>query len=256
MEERVTAEIMANHPQRTLVMSPEEAVAEGAMALFGEKYGDSVRVVEIGPSKELCGGTHVTRSGDIGLFRILSESAVAAGVRRIEALCGPVARDSFKRESRALKEGSELLKLRPEQLPEGINRLLDKVRELEKSLEKAKSAMSGNLVEELAAKAQDIDDVTLLAEKVEGVDPKGLRDLLDRLKDKLGSAVILLGVPGDGKTALIAGVTGDLTKRFKAGDLIRTVAPKVDGKGGGRPDMAQGLPDAMQAAVAWVREQG
>ncbi|MBF0588033.1 MAG: alanine--tRNA ligase [Magnetococcales bacterium] len=262
IEDRVTAEVLANHPQRTVVMSPEEAVEAGATALFGEKYGESVRVVEIGPSKELCGGTHVNRSGDIGLFRILSESAVAAGVRRIEAVCGPEARRTFQREAKELKRSADLLKTRPEQVSEGVTRLLDRVRDLERDLAKAKSAMSGNLVEDLAAKAKDIAGVTLLAEAVPGVEPKELRDLLDRLKDRLGSAVILLGAPGEGKVALIAGVTPDLAKTCKAGDLIRTVAPKVGGKGGGRPDMAQGggsepegLPAAIEAAAVWLRER-
>ncbi|MBF0425296.1 MAG: alanine--tRNA ligase [Magnetococcales bacterium] len=255
VEDRVNAAIWANDPQHTTVMTPEEAVAMGAMALFGEKYGESVRVVRIGESLELCGGTHVGHSGEIGVFRILSEGAVAAGVRRIEAVCGPVARRSFVQDGEELKKVARLLKVGVGQVVEGVEKLLARQKELERSLEKAKSAMSGNLVDDLLGQLRTVAGVPLLVARVEGIDPKGLRDLSDRLKEKLGSAVILLGVVADDKVALLAGVTPDLTARVKAGDLVRFVSEQVGGKGGGRPDMAQGggsRPEQLNAALAAV----
>ncbi|MBF0367934.1 MAG: alanine--tRNA ligase [Magnetococcales bacterium] len=262
LEERVNAGILANTPQETTVMTPEEAVAAGARALFGEKYGEEVRVVRIGETMELCGGTHVQRSGDIGLFRILSESAVAAGVRRIEGVCGHVARRGLRGEVQLLNQAAELMKLPGGQLVEGIQKLLARQKELERALDKAKSDLSGNLVGDLAAQVKDIKGIPVLVAKVEGVEAKGLRDLLDKIKDQLGSGVVLLGVPAPGKVSLIAGVTKDLTGRIKAGDLIRFIAPQLGGKGGGRPDMAQGggtrpeqLTEAFAAVPAWIEER-
>ncbi|MBF0154196.1 MAG: alanine--tRNA ligase [Magnetococcales bacterium] len=262
VEDSVNAAIWANDPQHTTVMTPEEAVAMGAMALFGEKYGESVRVVRIGESLELCGGTHVNHSGEIGVFRILAESAVAAGVRRIEAVCGPVARRSFVQDGEELKKVARLLKVGVPQVVEGVEKLLLRQKELERSLEKAKSVMSGNIVDELLGQLRIVAGVPLLVARVEGVDPKGLRDLSDRLKEKLDSAVILLGVVADEKVALLAGVTPDLTARVKAGDLIRFVSEKVGGKGGGRPDMAQGggtrpeqLNEALAAVPLWIESK-
>ncbi len=263
IETMVNEGILANAVQETRVMTPDEAIQAGAQALFGEKYGEQVRVVRLGDSLELCGGTHVNRSGDIGLFRILSESAVAAGVRRIEGVCGPLARESYRRDFDRLRQVAQRLKTPPERISEAIDRLQGRVRELERELEKAKSALSGNVVGDLAAKVQKVGDIPVLASRLEGVDAKGLRDLMDRLKDELGSAVILLAlVAAPNKVNLIAGVTKDLTKRIKAGDLMRFAAEKVGGKGGGRPDMAQGggsrpeqLTEALAAIPGWIQER-
>ncbi|MBF0624295.1 MAG: alanine--tRNA ligase [Magnetococcales bacterium] len=262
VEGAVNQAIWANVVQQTRVMTPDEAVAEGAMALFGEKYGEAVRVVRIGDSMELCGGTHVARSGDIGLLRIVAEGAVAAGVRRIEGVCGPVARESYQRDGQTLKRAAGLLRIAPGQVVEGIERLLNRQKELEKELGKARSAMSGNLVDDLLARVREVVGIPLLVERLEGVESKGLRELLDRLKDRMGSGVVLLGVPAEGRVSLIAGVTQDLTGRVKAGDLIRFVSSRVGGKGGGRSDMAQGggtrpeaLNDALNAVPAWIRDQ-
>ncbi|OSM06141.1 alanine--tRNA ligase [Magnetofaba australis] len=262
IEDRVNAAISANAAQETTVMTPDEAVAAGAMALFGEKYGDEVRVVRIGDSLELCGGTHVGRSGDMGVFRIASESAVAAGVRRIEGVCGPVARETFRNEKEALMSAAQLLKTRPDALAESIEKLLTKQKELEKELEKMQAAKAGDMVGDLLAKAVEVGGVKLLATQIEGVESKAMRDLLDRLRDQLGSGVILLAQAGEDKVALIAGVTKDLTGKVKAGDLMKFAAPHVGGKGGGRPDMAQGggsdpagIAALLKAVPGWLGEQ-
>ncbi|MBF0460038.1 MAG: alanine--tRNA ligase [Magnetococcales bacterium] len=256
------AAIRANHRQETTVMTPAVAVQAGAMALFGEKYGDEVRVVRLGDSMELCGGTHVHRTGDIGLLRIVSEGAVAAGVRRIEAVCGHTARESYREETAILREAAGLLKARPDQVAQGVEKLFERIRVLEQALDKAKTAVSGALVAELVVQRRQVGAIPLLAARVVGVDTKTLRELVDLLKEKLGSAVILLGVPEVDKVSLIAGVTADLHRRVKAGDLMGFVAPVVGGKGGGRPDMAMGggtrpeqLTEALAAATQWVKER-
>ncbi|MBF0144242.1 MAG: alanine--tRNA ligase, partial [Magnetococcales bacterium] len=227
VEARVNRAILANHPQETTVTTPTEAVALGARALFGEKYGDEVRVVRLGESLELCGGTHVTRTGDIGLFRLLSEGAVGAGVRRIEGVSGEQARQSYLTESKLLRELGQVLKVPPLEAVSGVMRLLARQRELEHSLGKAKAAASGNLVEDLVGGAVMVAGVTLLTARVAEGDPKGLRDLLDRLRDRLGSSVILLGAVEGEKVALVAGVSPELTKRVKAGELMRFVSALV-----------------------------
>ena len=262
IEALVNDGILANDLQETVVMTPEEAVAAGAQALFGEKYGEQVRVVRIGASLELCGGTHVRRSGDIGLFRILSEGAVAAGVRRIEGVCGRAARESYSQDAERLRQAAQRLKTRPDEVIDGVERLQIRLRDLERELEKAKSARAGDVVGDLAAQVQTVGDIPVLAVRVEGVDPKGLRDLVDRLKDKLGSAVILVAMVEADKVSLVAGVTGDLTGRIKAGDLMRFAAERVGGKGGGRPDMAQGggnqpeqLAEALATIPGWIKEK-
>ncbi|ABK42542.1 alanyl-tRNA synthetase [Magnetococcus marinus MC-1] len=262
VEDRVNGAILSNVSQETAVMTPQEAVAAGAMALFGEKYGDEVRVVRIGDSMELCGGTHVSRSGDMGIFHILSESAVAAGVRRLEAVCGGRARAIFRGDQEALKAAAALLKTQPNKLAEGIERLLGKQKELEKSLEKLQSAQAGGMVEALLEQAVEVGGIKLLAVEVKGVDGKALREMVDQVKDKLGSGVILLALGGD-KVSLVAGVTKDLAgKRVKAGDLMAFAAAMVGGKGGGRPDMAQGggtevaaIPTMLTAIPGWLQEQ-
>ncbi|MEO5379017.1 MAG: alanine--tRNA ligase [Magnetococcus sp. DMHC-6] len=261
VEERVNAAILANALQETVVMTPQEAVKAGAMALFGEKYGDEVRVVRIGESLELCGGTHVVRSGDIGLFRIVSESAVAAGVRRLEAVCGEVARLGLREEVRLLKKIAELIRVPAGQTVQGVQKILARQKELEQELEKMKHAAAGDLVKTLMAQVQTIHDIPVLIAKVSDVDVKGLRELLDRLRDKMGSGVIVLAVVDSGKVTLIAGVTEAWQKQIRAGDLIRYLASLVGGKGGGRPDMAQGggdapdkLPDALAKIPQWIAQ--
>lgn len=262
VENQVNVAIRANHAQETRVMTPDDAIRAGALALFGEKYGDEVRVVRIGESVELCGGTHVRHTGEIGMMRILSEGAVAAGVRRIEAVCGHRAHESYQQETALLREVAGRLKTPPDRVVQGVDKLLDRLRALEKSLEKAKAAVSGTVVETLLAQRQQVGEIPFLATRVTGVDPKGLRALVDQLKEKMGSAVILLGTSDRGKVNLIAGVTEDLRVRIKAGALMGFVAPLVGGKGGGRADMAMGggsqpqqLTEALQAATEWIKER-
>ncbi|HIJ83080.1 MAG: alanyl-tRNA synthetase [Magnetococcales bacterium] len=262
VEEMVNEGLLANDHQETTVMTPDEAVAAGAMALFGEKYGAEVRVVRVGPTMELCGGTHVQRSGDIGLFRILQEGAVAAGVRRIEAVAGHVARQSYQRDWVCLKAGAGLLKLPPAQVEEGIRKLQSRQKELERELAKLQSAMSGNMVDTLVASAVSVAGVAFVGQSVEGLEPGALRELVDRLKDRLGSGIILLALTQNDKVSLVAGVTRDLTQRVAAGDLMRYAAEKLGGKGGGRPDMAQGggtkvdlLPEVMAGVPDWLKEK-
>ncbi|MEO5363370.1 MAG: alanine--tRNA ligase [Magnetococcus sp. DMHC-8] len=261
VEAHCNAAILANHHQETTVMTPAAAVQAGAVALFGEKYGEEVRVVRIGASMELCGGTHVSRSGDIGLLRIVSEGAVAAGVRRIEAVCGQTARESYREETVILREVAGLLKTRPDQVTQGVEKLFERIRTLEQALEKAKAAVSGAVVDELVGQRRQVGGLVLLAARVTGVDARELRELVDRLKERLGSAVVVLGVAEAGKVSLIAGVTDDLHGRVKAGELVGFVASLVGGKGGGRPDMAMGggtrpeqLTEALDAVPRWIEE--
>ncbi|MBF0349226.1 MAG: alanine--tRNA ligase [Magnetococcales bacterium] len=262
VEEMVNEGLLANDLQETTVMTPDEAVAAGAMALFGEKYGAEVRVVRVGPTMELCGGTHVRRSGDIGLLRILAESAVSAGVRRIEAVAGEVARLSFQKDWQVLKSGAALLKLPPAQVEEGIRKLQGRQKELERELARLQSSLSGSMVDTLVAAAVKVGAISLVCQKVEGLEPGALRELVDRLKDRLGSGVILLALPQSDKVSLVAGVTRDLTRQVAAGDLMRHAAEKLGGKGGGRPDMAQGggtridlLPEVLAGVPDWLKEK-
>ncbi|MBF0214627.1 MAG: alanine--tRNA ligase [Magnetococcales bacterium] len=261
VEGLVNGAILANEAQATEVMTPDEAMRAGAMALFGEKYGDRVRVVRLGPSLELCGGTHVGRTGDIGLMRIVSEAAVASGVRRIEAVCGEMARQSFAADARLLQRVAGLLKLPPGEAVVGVEKLLARRAELERELEKSKSALAGSTVDELLGRVREKGGVRYLVAGVAELDAKGLRDLADRLRDKIGSGAIFLGLPEEGKVSLLAGITKDLTGRCKAGEWMQAVAPLVGGKGGGRPDMAMGggtrpesLHEALAAATAWIEE--
>ncbi|MBF0261348.1 MAG: alanine--tRNA ligase [Magnetococcales bacterium] len=262
VEGLVNGWILANEAGVTDVMTPEEAIAHGATALFGEKYGDRVRVVRLGPSMELCGGTHVARTGDIGLLRIVSEAAVAAGVRRIEAVCGSEARASFQADARLLRGIAALLKLPPGEALTGVEKLMARRAELERELEKSKSALAGSTVDELLSQTREKNGVRYLVARVGDVDAKGLREMADRLRDKLASGAIFLGLPEEGKVSLLAGVTKDLTGRVKAGEWMGAVAPKVGGKGGGRPDMAMGggtrpeaLNEALAFATAWIEER-
>ncbi|AHF04959.1 alanyl-tRNA synthetase [Marichromatium purpuratum 984] len=258
IERLVNGEIRANHLVETRIMSLEDAKASGAMALFGEKYADQVRVLRMGEfSVELCGGTHVKAVGDIGLMKIVSEAGIASGVRRIEAVSGAGALDWIEADEQRVLRIAGLLKGAREDVDERVEQLLERSRRLEKELEQLKSKLASAAGQDLAAQAEEVAGVRVLAAELEGADPKGLRETVDQLKDKLGSAVIVLATVSEGKVALVAGVTKDLTGQFKAGELIREVAAKVGGKGGGRPDMAQAggsEPDALPAALALVRD--
>ena len=262
----VNRQILANTPVTTELMDIDAAREAGAMALFGEKYDDQVRVLSMGSegfSKELCGGTHVSRTGDIGLFRITLEASAAAGVRRIEAVTGEHALGVMRQQERALSEIAATVKSTPDNAAERVRSQAQKVRELEKEIERLKQKLASGAGSDLTDEVQEIAGVKVLATQLDGADGKTLRVTMDKLKDKLGSAIILLSAVEGDKVALVAGVTKDLTDRFKAGDLLKHVAEQVDGRGGGRPDMAQGggnnpaaLPAALESVKNWVSEQG
>ncbi|MCL6691663.1 alanine--tRNA ligase [Pseudomonas sp. R3.Fl] len=264
LEDIVNAEIRANSEVETEETDIDTAKAKGAMALFGEKYGDQVRVLTMGGgfSVELCGGTHVGRTGDIGLFKITSEGGVAAGVRRIEAVTGAAALAYLNGAEEQLKEAAGLVKGSRDNLLDKLAGLLERNRQLEKELEQLKAKAASAAGDDLAGSAVDVAGVKLLAARLDGLDGKALLALVDQLKNKLGSGVILLGGVFEEKVVLVAGVTQDLTARLKAGDLMKQAAAAVGGKGGGRPDMAQGggtdagkLDEALALAKAFV-EQG
>ena len=263
VERIVNEQIRANNPVDAQIMAKDEAVKAGAMALFGEKYGDEVRVLKIGEfSTELCGGTHVERAGDIGCFKIINETGVAAGVRRIEAVTGSGCFDWILSRDQALASIAGLVKSAPEKAPEKIEQLIEKNRSLEKQLERLNAKLASSAGNELGAQAVDVAGIKVLAAKLEGVDPKSLKDMVDQLKNKLGSAAIVLAVVDGDKVSLVAGVTKDQMGRIKAGDLVNFVATQVGGKGGGRPDMAQaggndpsGLADALAQVPAWIQTQ-
>jgi alanyl-tRNA synthetase len=260
IEALVNAEIRKNVPVEARLMKYDEAIKAGAMALFGEKYGDEVRVIGIGAfSTELCGGTHVRRSGDIGFFKIVSESGVAAGIRRIEAVTADSALAYAQAQDRQLAAIAGLLKAPPQEIGAKLQQVVDNVRQLEKELARLKSRLAASQGEDLASQARNIGGHNVLAAALEGADAKALRDTVDKLKDKLKSAIIVLGSTEGDKVTLIAGVTPDLTAKVKAGDLVGYVAGQVGGKGGGRPDMAQGggidpagLPKALASVGDWV----
>jgi alanyl-tRNA synthetase len=256
----VNAEILTNAACQARVMTIEDAQKTGAMMLFGEKYGDEVRVLDIGSSRELCGGTHVKRTGDIGLFRIVAESGVAAGVRRVEAVTGDGALALVQQQQQQLQQVADAVKAQPQEAAARVMQILDNVKALEKELASLKSKLASAQGDELLAQAQDINGIKVLAAKLDDADSAVLRETLDKLKDKLKSAVILLASVSDGKVSLIAGVTADATAKVKAGDLVNFVAQQVGGKGGGRPDMAQAggtQPEHLAAALAsvanWVK---
>ncbi len=263
LEDLINDQIRANAEAETKVMPYDEAIGAGAMALFGEKYGDTVRVLRIGDfSTELCGGTHVRRAGDIGLFKILSESGVASGVRRIEAVTGRRALDYVDEGERRLEQVADLLKSGRDSVEDKVRQLLERSRELEKELERLKGKLATSAGAELVAQAIEIDGMKVLAARLDGADPKSLRDTVDQLKNKLGSAAVVLATVSGDKVSLVAGVTKDRTDRIKAGELVNVVATQVGGKGGGRPDMAQaggtqpaGLDAALQAVPDWIRTQ-
>jgi alanyl-tRNA synthetase len=262
IERRVNAEILENAATQARVLPLDEAQKTGAMMLFGEKYGDEVRVLDIGSSRELCGGTHVARTGDIGLFKLLMETGVAAGVRRIEAVCGDVALVRVQQDEARLEAVAAEVKAPVAEAVGRVAQILDHVKALEKEVARLKSKLAATQGDSLAGAAVDVNGVKLLAAQLDGADATALRETLDKLKDKLGSAVILLAAVSDGKVSLIAGVTPDLTAKAKAGELVNFVARQVGGKGGGRPDMAQAggtdaaaLPAALAAVEGWVRER-
>lgn len=259
IEALVNQQIVANSEVSTKLMNMDEAKDSGAMMLFGEKYGDEVRVLAMGEDRfsvELCGGTHVQRTGDIGYFRILNEGGIASGVRRIEAVTGPAAAQYLNDNRRALSTIGATLKSAPEMAAEKVIALTKKTRELEKQLEQLQQKLAASAGADLASSAQEINGIKLVTAKVEA-QGGALRDMVDQLKDKLGSGVVLLAADNDGKVSLAAGVTKDLIGTIKAGDLVRQAAEKVDGRGGGKPDFAQaggknpaGIDDALQVAVS------
>ena len=260
IETRVNEQIQANVAASAEEMDYDQAMDAGALAFFGDKYGDRVRVLQFGDySTELCGGTHVDRVGDIGAFKIVHETGISAGVRRIEAVAGRRAVAWMQDTDRALRSVAERLKSSPEQVGARVEQLLDRSRELEKELDRIKQKLASARGSDLSANAKDIGGVKVLAERLEGVDPNSLRDTVDQLKNKLGSAIVVLGTEAGQGVRLVAGVTGDLTDRFKAGELVNFVAGQVGGKGGGRADFAQAggsdaenLGAAMESVFGWV----
>lgn len=262
IEKRVNAEILANSDTQARVMDIESAQKTGAMMLFGEKYGETVRVLDIGSSRELCGGTHVTRTGDIGLFKVIGESGVAAGVRRIEAITGANALAYLQDLEATVHSAAATLKSSTTELQPRLVQVLDQVKQLEREVAALKGKLASSQGDELLLQAVDVKGIKVLAAVLEGADVATLRSTMDKLKDKLKTAAIVLAAVNDGKVSLIAGVTADSTSKVKAGDLVNFVAQQVGGKGGGKPDMAQaggtdasGLPAALQGVAAWVGER-
>ncbi|MHB8823713.1 MAG: alanine--tRNA ligase [Thiobacillus sp.] len=259
VEARVNAEILANTATQARVMPIEEAQKTGAMMLFGEKYGDEVRVLDIGTSRELCGGTHVARTGDIGAFKILLETGVAAGIRRIEATTGTGVLAYLGETEKNLGAIAQLIKATPAEAAERVAQLMEHSRALEKELDRLKSKLASSAGDELVQQAVDVKGVRVLAAQLDGVDAKALRETADKLRDKLKSCALVLGTVADGKVSLIAAVTPDVTNRIKAGELVNFVATQVGGKGGGKPDLAMAggsepgqLPAALASVQAWV----
>ena len=263
IEYLVNQHIRSNHNVATNIMTPDEAKANGAMALFGEKYGDEVRVLSMSDfSVELCGGTHVSHTGDIGLFKIVSESGVAAGIRRIEAVTAEYALDWADKGESQLSEIAAMLKGNREDLSGRVSQLMDKNRSLEKELAQLKGKLASSQGSDLSSQAVEVNGIKVLAANLEGADVKTLRDTLDQLKNKLGTSAIVLAAVSGNKISLVAGVSKDATDKVKAGDLVNSVAKQVGGKGGGRPDMAQAggdqpdnLPAALKGVVEWVQNQ-
>ncbi len=262
VEARVNAEVLANAATQARVLPIAEAQQLGAMMLFGEKYGDEVRVLDIGSSRELCGGTHVQRTGDIGLFKVVAETGVAAGVRRIEAVTGDNALDYLQGLEATLHQLGAALKAAPAELPARLGQLQEQLRSLEKELAAAKGRLASSQGDELMALAVDVQGVKVLAARLDGADAKALRETLDKLKDKLKTAAIVLASVDAGKVQLAAGISADCTERLKAGELVNHVARQVGGKGGGKADMAMaggtdpsGLDAALASVRAWVAER-
>jgi alanyl-tRNA synthetase len=262
VEALVNAEILSNSATSARIMKFDDAAKVGALAFFGDKYGDEVRVLDIGSSRELCGGTHVKRTGDIGFFKVISEGGIAAGVRRVEATTGEGALGWVQAQEAKLNEAAAVLKTPPQEVAQKISQLMDNVRSLEKELGRLKSKLASAQGDELVDQATEVKGIKVLAARLDGADAKALRETLDKLKDKLKSAAIVLAASDGAKVSLIAGVTPDLTAKIKAGELVNHVAQQVGGKGGGRPDMAQAggtqpenLPQALASVPSWVAER-
>ncbi|MDC8830529.1 alanine--tRNA ligase [Alteromonas gilva] len=263
IEARVNEEIQANHALKTQLMDLDEAKASGAMALFGEKYDEKVRVVTMGPfSTELCGGTHVNQTGDIGLFKIVSEAGIASGVRRIDAITGMGALAFVQQQQAVLQESCALLKTDSSNLVEKISQLQGQQKDLEKSVTSLKQKMASQHGADLLSQTKDIKGHKVLIAELDGVEAKSLRGMVDDLKNRMGEGIVVLGVPADGKVSLIVGVTKGLTGQVKAGELVNHIAAQVGGKGGGRPDMAQAggsqpenLAAALQSVNVWLEDK-
>jgi len=262
VEAIVNGEILANAPTTARVMPIDEAQKVGAMMLFGEKYGDEVRVLDIGSSRELCGGTHVARTGDIGFFKIVAEGGVAAGVRRVEAVTGDNALAWVQAQEAMLGAAAAALKVPAAEIEARIAQLIEGTKAAEKELARLKAKLATSQGDDLAGSAAEVKGAKVLAATLDGADVKTLRETMDKLKDKLGSAAIVLAAVAEGKVTLIAGVTSDLTGKVKAGELVNHVAQQVGGKGGGRPDMAQAggtdpasLPGALASVKGWVAQR-
>ncbi|MCK7543332.1 alanine--tRNA ligase [Marinobacter bryozoorum] len=265
IERQVNEQILSNHPVQTDLMDMDSAKEKGAIALFGEKYGDTVRVLSMGAddySVELCGGTHVARTGDIGLFRITSESGISAGVRRIEAVTGFGALRWVTETESTLDRVAKMVRGTRDSVVEKVQGVLDRSRQLEKEVEQLKGKLASSAGADLAGSAVDVAGLKVVAAQLDGADRKSLMDTADQLKNKLGEGVVVLASVEDGKITLVAGVTKSATGRVKAGDLMKHLAAQVGGKGGGRPDMAQGggsdvaaLPEALQGVAGWVAEK-
>ena len=263
VEELVNAQIRANHDVSTELMDLEAAKSAGAMALFGEKYEDDVRVVRMGDySTELCGGTHAKRTGDIGFFKIIAESGIAAGVRRIEAVTGKGAIDFMHQLGEQIEEAAALVKGDQFSIADKVRQMMDKAKLMERELEQLKAKLAAQAGSNLLGQVIEINGQKVLIAALEGADPKSLRGMLDELKNQMKSGVVLLATSSEDKVNLIAGVTNDLTAKVKAGELVNLVAQQVGGKGGGRPDMAQAggtqpdaVPAALQSVHSWLEER-
>jgi alanyl-tRNA synthetase len=262
VEALVNAEILANAATQARTMGIDDAQKLGAMMLFGEKYGDAVRVLDIGSSRELCGGTHVARTGDIGLFKVVAEGGIAAGVRRIEAVTGDNALAYLQQLERTVDSVAATLKVTPAEVTQRVCGVLDQVRALEREIAQLKGKLASSQGDELLAQAVDVGGIKVLAATLDGADAKTLRETMDKLKSKLKSAAIVLAAVEGGRVQLAAGVTADRTGKLKAGELVNFVAQQVGGKGGGKPDLAMaggsdaaGLPKALASVAAWVGER-
>ena len=264
IERTVNEQVLENTPVDIDITDMDTAKEKGAMALFGEKYGDVVRVLTMGTDKysvELCGGTHVARTGDIGLFRITSESGISSGVRRIEAVTGFGALEWVDETERTLRETARLVKGTRDSVVDKVKQVLDRNRQLEKDVDALKAKLASSAGTDLAGSAVEVAGLKVVASEMEGADRKALMETADQLKNKLGEGVVVLATVEDGKVVLVAGVTKSATNRIKAGDLMKHLASLVDGKGGGRPDMAQGggndpsrLAEALAGVPAWVEQ--
>jgi alanyl-tRNA synthetase len=256
IEETVNTKLWANLPVVVEEMRLDEALAKGALAFFGDKYGDEVRVVDIADfSIELCGGTHAKATGEIGLFKISHETGVAAGIRRIEALTGPGAFQYLKREGEVLRESADRLKSKPLEVPDKVDRLFDSARALEREVQQLRAKLGAEIAEELLKQATQVAGVTVVAGLAEQYDQRALRELVDRLRAKIGSGVIVLATCSDGRVGWVVAVTSDLTSRLHAGKLVKEVATITGGSGGGRADLAEAGgkdPDAVDRALRLI----